>query len=130
LHNKFLIFKKYLKNICLKKIDFLSAILVKRTAPFLRSNIPQTATATLDTYDFIIICALVRGSNSFKLNYCSEENDKVTIRKNSLMYLDNFSPEPYPTILNTVVRITDIVDVNTESNTMTIFADTYCLSLE
>jgi serine/threonine protein kinase len=37
---------------CLKKIDFLSAILVKRTDPFLRSNIPQTATATLDTYDF------------------------------------------------------------------------------
>jgi hypothetical protein len=31
----------------------LSAILVKRTAPFLRSNIPQTATATLDTYVFL-----------------------------------------------------------------------------
>jgi hypothetical protein len=31
----------------------MSAILVKRTAPFLRSNIPQTATATLDTYDFL-----------------------------------------------------------------------------
>jgi hypothetical protein len=28
--------------------------LVKRTAPFLRSNIPQTATATLDTYDFLL----------------------------------------------------------------------------
>jgi hypothetical protein len=59
----------------------LSAILVLRAAPFLRSNIPQTATATLDTYDFLqfrwhICCSVYLGfiiysmwNNAFYSNY-------------------------------------------------------------
>jgi hypothetical protein len=72
----------------------------------------------------ISICALVvRGSNSLKLDSCSEASDKITLCKTGLMYLNNVPPEPFPAILDTWVIITDIVDVNTESNTMTIFAD-------
>jgi hypothetical protein len=69
------------------------------------------------------MCTLLQGSNSLELKSCTEANEEITVCKTGLMYQNNVPPEPFPALLNSKVAITDIVDVNTESNTMTIFAD-------
>jgi hypothetical protein len=58
-----------------------------------------------------------------ELNSCTEPNEEIAFCKTGLVYQNNAPPNPLPTQLNSVVVITNIVDVNTESNTMTIIAD-------
>jgi hypothetical protein len=59
-----------------------------------------------------------------KLKSCHDISaEEMSICKTGQVYKNNAPPEPLPTKLSSMVYITDILDVNTEANSMTIIAD-------
>ena len=67
----------------------------------------------------LIFIILVKFATS-SLPHCSEDVDKVQICRTKFGYDKSFPSKPWPMLIENTVRVVDVVELNTNENTLTI----------
>ena len=68
------------------------------------------------------IIFFIQINESKDIPYCSEQSERIQLCKNNLEHSPNRPPKPYPVLVNATIDLKDVLNVDADMETITVFA--------